>query len=380
MRSKCLVCENKDYFVFKPPVAAIFSGYPLDGDISFNLCPNCHFGWNTSSAKNEDYSEYYRDFNKHHIRDGALSTIDSNYFSSVFKKITNNINLKDKNILDYGSGDKSFGEMAKKYGAGDYGCYDIGGDAPKSSAYDLVVCLHAMEHFYDFNLNMAEFKRSLRPHGMVYIAVPDMEGYLDNYYGAFNAIDFEHINHFSVDSLREMVLRHDYEILEIGRSVRQVSENVSYPEVWVLAKNNINKKEEKNYKDSNIINSIFEYLNLSIKEFSDVLNWFEEVKKTALNSGNKNLILLGLGTPALRLIEACKNDSSIIICDNDARLSGRTIYNRPVLNFKKVIEISPFKDSHFIVLAVNNIRIKEFLLSQGVESSSISMYEWREEV
>jgi hypothetical protein len=376
MRSNCLVCGNKDYFIFKPPVAAIFSDYPLDGKINFNLCPSCHFGWNTSAALAEDYNQYYKYFNKHHIREGTLREIDSKYFTSIFKKIINYIDLRGKNILDYGSGDKSFSVVAKHYGAENTNGYDIGGVTPISSHYDLIVCLHAMEHFFDFNINMVEFKRILKKKGMIYIAVPDMEGYLENYYGAFNAIDFEHINHFSVDSLGEMVLRHNFEVLEIGRSVRQVSENVSYPEVWVIAQSNENRKEKRKSPHSKVINTLTQYLSLSIDEFNDVINWYREVKKAALILGKKKIILIGLGTPALRLIEACKNDLPDVICDNDERLSGRTIYSKNVVDFKQAIKISPIIESYFIILAVNNVRIQDFLLSQGVNRSDISMYEW----
>lgn len=379
MRLNCLVCGNKDFFIFKPPVAAVFSDYPLDGDLDFNLCPCCHFGWNTSAAKSEDYEKYYKHFNKHHIREGALREIDSQYFTSIFKKIILLSDIKNKKILDYGSGDKSFAEIAKLYGASNVSGFDIGGVAPKSHEYDLIVCLHAMEHFFDFNQNMIEFKRILKKGGMIYIAVPDMEGYLENYYGAFNAIDFEHINHFSADSLREMVLRHDFDVLQIRRSVRQVSENISYPEVWVLAQLTENKIERKNEQSYNAINALNQYLCLSIDEFKCVIKWYGEEKKRLSTSGNKKIILIGLGTPALRLIEACKADLPDIICDNDKRLSGRTIYNKNVVNFNEAIKISPIIESHFLILAVNNNRIQDFLLSQGVERSAISMYEWNYE-
>jgi SAM-dependent methyltransferase len=370
------VCGNDQSFLFRLPTAAIFSGYPLDGAINLHLCPNCHFCWNSSTSDAADYREYYEKFNKHHVREGLLRELDIAYFTSVFDRVSAVDGLNNKNLLDYGSGDKSFSDIAFKYGVSAADSYDIGAEKPKSCAYDLVVCLHAMEHFYDFNSAMKDFSSSLKRGGLLYIAVPDMEGYLENYYGAFNAIDFEHINHFSATSLGIMVQNHGFSIKKIGRSVRRVSENVSYPEVWIICQFDISDARNYIVKASEEVRLLTDYLSLSIKEYSRIQSWYEDVRARTQSSTDRELVLVGLGTPALRLVWQYRQNLPDLLCDNDPRLIGRNIFGKEVVSLEHILQSGPKRSFQFIILAVNNHRLKQFLLSQGVEQSCITLYEW----
>lgn len=374
--SSCLVCGNEQSFLFGLPTAAIFSGYPLDGRINLHLCPNCHFSWNSSTSVAADYSEYYEKFNKHHVRGGVLRELDIDYFTSVFDRVSVVDGLNNKTLLDYGSGDKSFSDIAFKYGVSSADSYDIGAEKPKSCAYDLIVCLHAMEHFYDFNSAMRDFSSSLKQGGLLYIAVPDMEGYLNNYYGAFNAIDFEHINHFSATSLGIMVQNHGFSIKKIGRSVRRVSENVSYPEVWIICQSDISDAKNDTVKASDEVRLLTDYLSLSIKECSRIHSWYDNVRAQTQSSDGRELVLIGLGTPALRLLWQYRQNLPDLLCDNDPRLIGRNIFGKEVMGLEQILQSGPKSSFHFIILAVNNNRLKKFLLSKGVEQSCITSYEW----
>ncbi len=69
-----------------------------------------------------------------------------------------------------------------------------------AGSVDAVVCNHTMEHFQDYTLVLAEIGRVLKPHGMLWVSVPDGHGFDDTLYRfLFNGGG--HVNRFTRDVL-----------------------------------------------------------------------------------------------------------------------------------------------------------------------------------
>lgn len=373
MRNYCDICNNKFILNLTLPQAATFNNYPLSGDFNLAYCTICDFAWNKSKSIELNYTDYYINYNKHHKRTGYLKSLDEAYFNDVINKIINHVsNINLAHIVDYGSGDKSFGALALKAGFFGESSYDITNDLPADSSADVVTCLHTMEHFFDFKKNLTEIRNIIKLGGIAYIAVPNMKDYLKTYYGAFNAIDFEHINHFTIKSMCKLMNLIGFEIIEFGERNRQVSELILYPELWVIAKKTEKNKIISLNQFNSSINALVDYINISIHQF-DILKIWHNKKLIEIKERGEISILYGLGTPALRLFHL----STLLpnyISDNDPKIQGKKINSHSVFNYLEISKIPGVLN--FIVVAVNASRIKEFLIKNEVPEKNIHVFDW----
>lgn len=382
MRNICPVCCQNTIFQFRPPKLANIRDFPLSGEIQLDICLNCSFGWNESTSLENDYNNYYLNFNKHQIRSEFGKQIDNKYFTTVLERVSKLVDKDVSNkILDYGSGDRALADIAVSIGFSEAACLDVGADYGKKNEYfQALTCLHSLEHFYDPIKSVSDMNRLLCKGGILYIAVPDAMRYKDTYYGAFNAIDLEHINHFTIPSLSSLLLRCGFQITAIEQSDRRVSEEAFYPEIWVAAKktgspvNAFTKLPSPDGIDSsNFLNIWKSYLLKSNNEFDRLKAWTDELIE---KNSNLQFILYGLGSPALRIADYLNEKTNLIHGDSDSRLSCKTINQRNIQNLSEILDCVQNTPSQYLIVAVNGGRIKAYLQENGVLESQISIFEW----
>lgn len=380
MRNICPVCQNKVFFKFRLPELASISNFPLSGSITLNLCIACSFGWNNTPSVEKDYTDYYLNYNKHQSRDEFGRQIDNLYFTTVLNRIKElTTSFKSKKILDYGSGDRSLAELALNIGFTNADCLDVGSDVKKNGDYQALTCLHSLEHFYDPIKSVSEMNELLCDGGILYIAVPDAMRYEETYYGAYNAVDLEHINHFTTASLSTLLNRCGFELIDIFQTDRKVSEEAFYPEIWVTAKKIASQKLLKSQTTSlNCNNSKFldiwrSYILKSHNEFNKLIKWAEDI---IAKHESKNVILYGLGSPALRLANLLAKNNEIILGDSDLRVLDKKIGEISIKNLELIKKEFKNDHSHYLIAAVNGERIKSYLLENGVNLNQISVFKW----
>jgi len=382
MRKICPVCRHNSAFQYNPPKLASLLDFPLSGAIHLKICLNCSFGWNVSSSLEHEYAQYYLDFNKHQVRSEFGRQVDNQYFSTVLDRIKSLLNKNIKNkIMDYGSGDRALADIAISLGFAEATCLDVGeNDGMKNEYFQALACLHSLEHFYDPIKSVSEMNQMLCLGGILYISVPDAMRYEDTYYGAFNAVDLEHINHFTTKSLSTLLIRCGFEIINIKQSDRRVSEEAFYPEIWVSARKIASPKEsliqttaanEKTTMD--FLGTWKSYILKSNKEFEKLLIWTGKIIEM---HSNHPIILYGLGSPALRIVEYYSKKYALLLGDSDIRLSDKTINQAKIQNLDQILKAIGNSDSHYIIAAVNGGRIKSYLQENGIKATQISIFEW----
>jgi hypothetical protein len=382
MRKICPVCRQNAFFKFDPPKLADFSNFPLSGTIQLDICLYCSFGWNESTSLESDYNDYYLNFNKHQTRSEFGKQIDNQYFTTVLERVNK---LVDKNmankILDYGSGDRALADIAISLGFSEAACLDVGKHEERENEYfQALTCLHSLEHFYDPIKLVSDMNQLLCKGGILYIAVPDAMRYEETYYGAFNAVDLEHINHFTIPSLSALIVRCGFEIQTIKQSDRRVSEEASYPEIWVAAskigtpENSFDKTPPpKGLENVRFVDTWRSYLLKSNIEFEILQAWtIEKIKKFS----NQQIILYGLGSPALRIAEFFKAKTDLSFGDSDSRLSGKEINLTKIQNLGEILDCTQNTSPHYLIVAVNGNRIKAYLQENGILESQISIFKW----
>lgn len=357
--------------------------YPLAGDMRLLLCADCSFLGATSSATADDYTAYYIRYNKHQIREGALETLDRQYFDKILSMIISEApgSLTDADLLDFGSGAKLFSRMAIERGAQSALNHDL--HAPISRCdFDIVVSTHCFEHILDFNAELDSIVHALKPDGLLCIAVPDARGYLSCYYGPYNAFDLEHINHFDCNSLCTALTARQLTPVAVKESERRVTPTLAYPEVIVIARKTAPSTDSKfSYVSQRLPlpEVVSSYLDRSRKDLSTAIDFVEKSIQMYRSEGIPVSIgFYGLSSYAFRVIRQWKNSSRDInwLSDSDTRLTGKTISETPIFDFPlfaKYVEMNKNSGTRTLafVAAVNATRIVTYLRSQEMPTLDI---------
>ncbi len=154
---------------------------------------------------------------------------------SLNKKVSliNDYHPQKGNLLDIGAGTGDFLNTAQNKG------WTITGIEPNEKArniaksknvtlsenlelladnsFDVITMWHVLEHVPNVENQIAQLKRLLKPHGTIFIAVPNFKSYDANYYGNFwAAYDVpRHLWHFSKTAIQKLFAKQNLKLIKI---------------------------------------------------------------------------------------------------------------------------------------------------------------------
>ncbi len=84
-------------------------------------------------------------------------------------------------------------------------------------SFDVITMWHVLEHVPDYNLQIEELKRLLKPDGVLIVAVPNFNSFDAHYYKEFwAAYDVpRHLWHFSKTAIKKIFANHDMKVADI---------------------------------------------------------------------------------------------------------------------------------------------------------------------
>jgi len=359
--AQCEICGCESLALFQVPYSIGIDVFPIVDPGSLCLCNSCGFTANDKSDL-ESYSEYYSVYNRHSTRLTGLSLQDRLYYQaniSVIKDLSLQASAIFSNHLDIGPGDKLFTEMF----AESFDCcsetYDIGDSFP-SKCYDIITIFHSLEHWRNPKEQLKQFCELLGENGLLFITVPDILRYESTYYGAYAAVDSEHINHFSAYSMQVMLNLLGLKIVYWCHSDRQVSEKVFYPEIKIVATWNSSIRLTEDIVSGNLKFSSTElsrYLAKSRRDFNIFVAAVDDLVSKCKTNG-RSLILYGLGIHGRRIAHLFPN---LVLADSSPFFHGKKLEERIIYSPSNIQELVKTTPCEFLVSAVNSERIVEFL-------------------
>jgi len=347
--------------------------YPLSGDMAVIVCEDCDFVANHSPSTDQDYIRYYTDNNKHYTRNDALHDLDKAYFEDLLDLIAEHgkPDWSKTHVLDWGSGALLFSRLAEERGVPSASNYDMESPFP-ARPYNLVVSTHCFEHIYDFNAEFARIHALLDENGLFLVAVPDLRGYHDVYWGPYSAFDLEHINHFEIGTLSRALAKAGFEMLTARESERRVTPTLAYPEILVLCRKSdrpVATPDPKSIREAprTVLAKYFDRAN---RDLDLMLAAFHgrladcDAENVAVSPG-----LYGVASYAFRLLQTLKDqDFSRLdwIADSDTRLSGRHLFGLTIRDANGIDEWFAACNAKgtrplAFIAAVNAPRIEHFL-------------------
>lgn len=193
----------------------------------------------------------------------------------------------------------------------------------------LIVLSHVLEHVRDVSAAVDGLKTITRSGGRVYAEVPNAAQYAEFLVAPFLDFNTEHINHFSVGTLKRLFASRGWKIVSCGSKAIASSPTAKYPCAWVLAELPLpGEAVEEMPADRSLRMALSRYVSASHSLLARVIARCEE-----LGIASKEIIVWGTGqTTAILLAETPLGGARVrAFTDSNPMHYGRTVSGAPVV-------------------------------------------------
>jgi SAM-dependent methyltransferase len=383
---KCPVCNGAEGEILHRQRLVVMDDYPLPPAFEVVLCADCGMAFNRSSATQKDYDRFYQQFSVHQnpaeSADGDIPVWEVSRLQNLTEIAANCAPSRQSRILDVGC---SSGGLLKNLAAQGFSnlvgvdpspvCVDHvrskgieayqggAGDLPATvGTFDLITLTGVLEHIEDVRATIASLVRLCSPTGRIVLEVPDATRYADFLHSPFQDFNTEHINHFSTESLSNLMQQFGMVLFREQRIEITGPSGLKLPCLLV----GFERVQEQPISGPWIINELFRenmqrYVNGS-RAIMERLN--QQVLDVMASS--PEIIVWGTGQLAMKMLSdtALKDAKIVAFVDANPIHSGRTILGRPILLPQNIshgawpIIVTSLLHSEGIVALIRNLKLE----------------------
>ncbi len=379
---RCPVCSNNFGEILYHQSFAALENFVLPKQYDVVSCPKCGFVYADTSANQKDYNKYYQQFSKYEW----IGTT-TKWNSERLKPLSDYLQNKNASILDIGCANGELLVEFKKMGYKNLNGLDPSKKCVQNvknqginvfegelfsidslipdKKFDCIILSHVFEHICDLQTAVDNIVSKLNEKGVLYIEVPDASRYLEYYIAPYHYFDCEHINHFDENSLNNLLLQKNLNLLHYAKKESHVSNKI-YPAVYTLHQKRTQENLQKSIvPDFKVRDSIIAY----VKKSGNKDKWPETDK---LSLSQEGIVVWGLGSYTLRLI----NNTSLGKCnivffiDIDPKKQGLKVKNIPIFSPEKLKE---HKGPIVVCSALYSDEIKKKIENMEINNNVIVM-------
>ena len=254
----CSVCRGSRVEILRHQAFALPAGHLLPAAYDVVCCVQCGFCYADTPAPQTDYDRYYAQFSKY--EDNRTSTggggtgLDASRLRGMAGQIAA-ILPADRHaaILDIGCANGGLLAALREHGFHDLTGIDPSPACVANTAsqpglralegsltelprglgkYDLVVLSHVLEHVADLRGILASVADLLADGGRLYVETPDASRYAECLSAPFQDFNVEHINHFNLASLSNLLEGEGLALESGGQKTFEAAPGTNYPAVF----------------------------------------------------------------------------------------------------------------------------------------------------
>ena len=230
----CPICDSKSKKTIKHIKIVVPTDFILPSEYDIVVCEDCGFVFNDVENSNK-FDEYYSNYK---FNTNFSIPTDSNYDITKEKRESRHVTSvnfieysanidKSTKILDIGCSYGATLSVLKERGYTNLSALDLDStcvnylnnigiksivgsiftdNLPEyENEFDLIILGHILEHLHEPKKAIKNIRKWLKPNGKIFIEVPDLYQYQKT--GAFPGFfaEWEHINHFSIISLMNLL-------------------------------------------------------------------------------------------------------------------------------------------------------------------------------
>ena len=321
---------------------------PLGNGYDVVVCTECGTGFADGIPPQATMDRYYSEQSKYTYEnaDGAESQWDLKRFEVTTDQIVPHLKSANVRILDIGCATGGLLSVFKMRGF-----LNLVGTDPSPACgtaamrqhdvsvrvstfaqlegwkerFDLILMVGVLEHLADLQKAVRIASGLLNEGGLLYCAVPDVEGLAECPNAPYQQFSIEHVNFFSIKSLRRLMA-------ECGLTENHAWRwSVEWREgVWEPIASGLFKVSPSNYVEFDSSSKLALERYLAFSEAGD-----REIMATidGLIDCQKSILVWGAGTLARRLLANTKFAQANIAAfvDSNPHLQGQTLAGRPIL-------------------------------------------------
>ncbi len=336
---------------------AIMDGYDVVA------CKNCGFVYSDNIPGQDEFNKYYEVMSKweFNYKDGVVSDDYQKYFKKIVDFLVPYLTNKNVNIMDIGCSTGCLLNMFKEKGYSNLlgvdpssACvktvkelYNINAVASTISnlsvdkKFDVIILSAVLEHLVDFSGSMNKIRSLLNDEGLLFVEVPDATRFDSYIFTPFQQFSIEHIDYFSDLSLKNLLAKFGFEVIEMQKNENTVNQTID-PDIFVLSRIS-NKLNHKIVKDDITEKKLGDYIS-KCREMDVKVNKF--LNETLAK--NDKIIIWGVGTHTQRLVGAGLDLSKVLyFVDSNSRYRGKKINGVEVKSPQDIKEDTPILVSTF---------------------------------
>jgi SAM-dependent methyltransferase len=351
LQRTCPICDHPRGVFLHHQVFALAGNHPLAAGYDVVACEHCGFSFADTAATQADYDRFYATESKY--ADSATSTgaglapWDAERLRHLAAEIAAFASDRSQRIVDIGCANGGLLAELGKTGFRNLCGVDpapacaretarlAGVEAFAGSLFDLpegvgtcdgAVLSHVFEHVRDLRPALASVRARLSAAGWLYVEVPDATRYAEFLFAPFQDFNTEHINHFSLASLANLLRQGGFEPAHSGAKLIHSSANMPYPAAFIFAR----KTDAPGplVRDEDTTARLREYIAAS-QELMRRL----DARIREILAGAPRLLVWGAGQLTLKLLgETALKDATIAaFLDGNPVHQGRELHGAPVL-------------------------------------------------
>jgi SAM-dependent methyltransferase len=321
---------------------------PLGDGYDVVVCDECGCGFANGIPSQAVLDSYYAEQSKYTYdqRGGLESIWDFKRFETTLAHLLPYLGSRDAKILDVGCATGGLLSVFKRAGFNNvFGldpsarCADsarrlhgvIATDGrlldlvARTDRFDLILMLGVIEHVREAREALGTAKSLLRSGGMLYCAVPDVEGLVDCPNAPYQQFSTEHINFFSSVSLNNLMAKCGMAPVRNWNWKTEWSEGVMEPIASGLF---VPFPTAETYFNAGTQLALKAYIEDSARNDSGLVAAID-----TLTESQEAVIIWGAGTLARRLLATSSFSAMNIVAfvDSNPKLQGTLLARRPIL-------------------------------------------------
>ena len=387
LNRECPICGEKIGSVLKNIKMALSEDVRIPREYDVVNCINCGFTYADVNATQEDYNFYYA-MDNNYADSTEIKLVGKN--TSVIHMLNylkRHIDVNEK-ILDVGCGS---GELLISLKNAGY--TNLWGLDPTQGAidilaaqqingikknvfdewkiedkFDVIISTCVLEHIYDLRGFINKIIEHLKVGGQFYVVVPAVEGFEQYYQSLPNYFNQEHINYFSANSLKNLMLSNGFEeLLSNSASFYMISNLVSNGDLMLQNMFMYTGREEKINKFDSVSSS-------------SILNYFKHCdldnKKSSLLESMQKIddgcIIWGSGALAMSMM-ADKDfvEKVDFFVDNNKAKQGKDILGKKIFSPSILLDKEYEKKTIIVMCMQYSNEIVEQIKEMNLQNSVI---------
>jgi 2-polyprenyl-3-methyl-5-hydroxy-6-metoxy-1,4-benzoquinol methylase len=348
----CPVCEGKRGDVLHHQRFAVSDDYPLPAEYDVVICASCGMVYADTPATQADYERFYATCSIYAqpagAETGTTPTSDIARLEQSGVLFANHIPSKRARILDVGCANGGLLQVLGRLGFANLvgvdpspacventrnaGCQSYQGDLahlpPEIGCFDAVILTSVLEHVLDVKGAISALVSVCNADGRIFLEVPDAAGYADYIHSPFQDINTEHINHFNIASLRNLMAQFGFTPVLEKRVLVTGFSGLLFPGLEAGYERRSSPVQQPWLIDSTFRGQMERYIN----ESRVLMQEIDQQLRSVLAS-SAEVIIWGTGQLTMKLLcdTALKDAKVVAFVDGNPVNVGKTLRGVPII-------------------------------------------------